>query len=106
MADVEIMLLHDGMTLAGDDRLGWSAAMNLAAIGDELVQFGRAERIGPARWRLSRLLRGRRGTEWAVVGMQQPGVSTPVGGSVVDTEARAAITALISSLAAHGLIAR
>lgn len=65
-AGVEIMLLHDGMALAGDDRLGWSAAMNLAAIGDELVQFGRAERIGPARWRLSRLLRGRRGTEWAV----------------------------------------
>jgi hypothetical protein len=37
-------------------------------VGDELVQFGAAERIGPARWRLSRLLRGRRGTEAAMAG--------------------------------------
>jgi hypothetical protein len=34
-------------------------------VGRELVQFGAAEPIGPRRFRLSRLLRGRRGTEWA-----------------------------------------
>jgi hypothetical protein len=39
---------------------------NLAALGEELIQFGRAEPLGDRRFRLSRLLRGRRGTEWAV----------------------------------------
>jgi hypothetical protein len=48
------------------------AGANLALIGSELVQFGRAERIGPARYRLSRLLRARRGTEWAAA-THQPG---------------------------------
>lgn len=41
---------------------------NLAALGDELIQFGVAEPIGPRTFRLSRLLRGRRGTEWASAG--------------------------------------
>ncbi len=63
---IEVALRHDGMTLAGDDRLGWSASANLMLIGDELVQFGVADAVGPARYRLSRLLRGRRGTEWAM----------------------------------------
>ena len=34
--------------------------------GDELLQFGRAEPLGANRWRLSRLWRGRRGTEGAI----------------------------------------
>lgn len=38
---------------------------NLAVLGDELIQFGEVEALGPGRFRLSRLLRGRRGTEWA-----------------------------------------
>jgi hypothetical protein len=41
------------------------AGANLALIGKELVQFGAVERLGPRRFRQSRLLRGRRGTEWA-----------------------------------------
>ena len=36
---------------------------NLAAVGDELIQFGAVEALGDRRFRLSRLLRGRRGTE-------------------------------------------
>jgi len=47
----------------GDAALGDGA--NLAIVGNELIQFGRAEPIGPRRFRLSRLMRGRRGTEWA-----------------------------------------
>lgn len=39
-----------------------------------------------------------------VVGARQPGVVDPVGGGVVDVEARAAITALLGRLRAHGLI--
>lgn len=41
---------------------------NLAMVGDELIQFGRADMIEPGRYRLSRLVRGRRGTEWAIGG--------------------------------------
>ncbi|MCX8003673.1 MAG: phage tail protein [Burkholderiaceae bacterium] len=40
----------------------WAGA-NLALIGDELVQFGQAQHLGGSTYRLSRLLRGRRGTE-------------------------------------------
>ncbi len=36
---------------------------NVALIGDEIVQFVKAELIGPKTYRLSQLLRGRKGTE-------------------------------------------
>lgn len=44
------------------------AGANLALLGDELIQFGRAEEVVAGTFRLSQLLRGRRGTEWAVGG--------------------------------------
>jgi hypothetical protein len=65
---LEVTLLHDAMTLAGSDATGVSATANLALIGDELVQFATAEQTGPARFRLGGLLRGRRGSEWAMAG--------------------------------------
>jgi hypothetical protein len=65
MSSVDVELLHEGMELEArsDDALVGGA--NLALLGAELVQFGDVERLGPRRFRLSRLLRGRRGTEWA-----------------------------------------
>lgn len=39
---------------------------NLALLGDELIQFQTAVSLGSRRWRISSLLRGRRGTEWAI----------------------------------------
>jgi len=67
-SSVEVALLNDAMWLEGasDDALAGGA--NLALVGDELVQFGNAEWLGERRFRLSRLLRGRRGTEWAAPG--------------------------------------
>ncbi len=65
VATIEVELAHAGMDLADADAAALDRGANLALAGDELVQFGRAEPIGPRRWRLSRLLRGRRGTEWA-----------------------------------------
>ncbi len=67
-ASVEVELLHPGMSLlnASDEALVGGA--NLAVLGDELLQFGRAEPLGECRYRLSRLVRGRRGTEWAIDG--------------------------------------
>jgi len=51
----------DAMLEEADDR-ALDAGANAALIGDELLQFGRAEPMGAGRWRLGRLLRGRRGT--------------------------------------------
>ncbi len=62
---VEVELLHEEMVLTGCGEDALAAGANLALIGEELVQFGSAEPTGPRTWRLSRLLRGRRGTEWA-----------------------------------------
>lgn len=42
------------------------AGQNALLVGDEIVQFGTAALVGPRRYRLSHLLRGRRGTEWAM----------------------------------------
>lgn len=39
-----------------------------------------------------------------VVGTRQPGIVEPTGGAVVDGEARAAITAVLTALRAHGLV--
>ena len=69
---VEVLLAHAGMVLADADAGALDAGANLALVGEELLQFGRAEPLGGNRWRLSVLLRGRRGTESAA-GAQQPG---------------------------------
>jgi hypothetical protein len=63
-----VELGHDGMALAGADRAGMDGGANLALVGGELLQFGVAEPLGAGRWRLSRLWRGRRGTEAAIGG--------------------------------------
>lgn len=58
-----VELANDAMTLTGADRTTMDAGANLALVGGELVQFGEVEALGSRRWRLSRLWRGRRGTE-------------------------------------------
>ena len=63
---IEVELAHADMTLADADAAALDAGANLAMAGDELLQFGRAEPLGGARWRLTRLWRGRRGTEGAI----------------------------------------
>lgn len=62
---VEIALLHDDMLLEDADAVRLDAGANLALLGRELIQFGRATPLGAGRWRLSELLRGRRGTAHA-----------------------------------------
>ena len=67
-SSIEVELLNEAMWLESraDDAL--AAGANLALLGSELIQFGRAEPLGDRRFRLSRLLRGRLGTEWAASG--------------------------------------
>jgi hypothetical protein len=65
---VEVELLNDAMWLESRDDAALIAGANLAMLGEELIQFGVAEPSGPRRFILSRLLRGRRGSEWAMTG--------------------------------------
>lgn len=60
---VTVRLLHEDMALLNADDSALAAGANLARLGSELFQFGRAVRSGPSTWQLSRLLRGRRATE-------------------------------------------
>jgi len=53
------------MVLEEADHARLLAGANLALVGDELIQFGAAEPLGGDVWRLSQLVRGRRGTGWA-----------------------------------------
>ena len=69
---VEVELLRADLVLEPADDARIDRGANLALVGDELLQFGTAERVTGARWRLGRLLRGRRGTEWAA-GLQAAG---------------------------------
>lgn len=43
-----------------------SRAVNVAVVGDEILQFARATDKGNGVWELTELLRGQRGTEWAI----------------------------------------
>ncbi len=67
-----IVHLSDDAVLAEADGPAIDRGDNLALVGAELLQFGMAEPLGGDRWRLSRLSRGRRGTE-AAIGTQAVG---------------------------------
>jgi hypothetical protein len=64
--DIELIDADQWLLSCDDEALGNGA--NLAVLGSELIQFGSAEPLGDGRYRLSRLLRGRGGTEWAMGG--------------------------------------
>lgn len=58
---------HDQwLTSCDDDAL--AAGENLAMVGNELIQFAEATPLGEGQFRLSHLLRGRGGSEWACGG--------------------------------------
>jgi len=61
--DVDLIDVDQWLTSCDDEAL--AAGENFAVLGDELIQFGQVLALGGGRFRLSRLLRGRGGTEWA-----------------------------------------
>jgi hypothetical protein len=63
---VDIELLADNLWLESRSAASVIAGANLALLGSELIQFSTAEALGPRRFRLSGLLRGRLGTEVAI----------------------------------------
>jgi hypothetical protein len=66
-SSVDVELLDPDQWLLNCDDEALVGGTNLAVLGSELLQFGEAEPIGPGRFRLRRLLRGRAGTEWATI---------------------------------------
>ncbi len=73
LAGAMVVQLHSAaMTLGNASDGDLVAGANLAVAGGEVLQFGMAEPLGANRWRLTRLLRGRLGTEDAA-GVQAAG---------------------------------
>lgn len=62
---VEVSLIDPTQWLTSCDDDALVAGRNLAVLGNEVIQFGVATSLGGGRFALSRLLRGRGGTEWA-----------------------------------------
>lgn len=65
-----VELLGDDMVLANATARQLASGANKALVGNEILQFGRAEPLGGRVWRLTGLLRGRGGTESAIAGHQ------------------------------------
>lgn len=61
--EVQLIDVEQWLTSCSDEAL--ASGENLAVVGRELFQFGRVAALGGGRFRLSRLLRGRGGSEWA-----------------------------------------
>ena len=68
LSSVVVELVGGSKPLLNADDDALMAGSNLALLGEELIQFGQADETAAGTFRLSRLLRGRRGTEWAVEG--------------------------------------
>jgi len=60
---MRVRLINPSMTLESVDDRALLDGANRAMVGDELLQFGTAEVVAPGVWQLSRLLRGRCGTD-------------------------------------------
>jgi hypothetical protein len=62
--DVQLIDPEQWLVSCDDDAIAEGG--NLAVLGSEVLQFGRAEPIGAGAFRLSHLVRGCAGTEWAM----------------------------------------
>jgi hypothetical protein len=65
---VDIRLINNTLSLSGITEQAVLNGGNAALIGNEIIQFKNAALIAAKTYRLSGLLRGRRGTEWAMSG--------------------------------------
>ena len=65
---LDVELLDPAMVLAGASDDALLRGTNFCLLGQELLQFGHAVQTSLRHYRLTHLLRGRRGTEWAIGG--------------------------------------
>lgn len=69
---VDVVLADSSMSLSSSTRENVLKGANYMMLGNELIQFVTATLLSPLTYRLSGLLRGRKGTEWAM-GSHQSG---------------------------------
>lgn len=104
LSTVDVRLTNPASVLLNADWDALMAGANLAVLGDELIQFGRAEQLGAGLYRLSSLLRGRRGTEWATALHAVNEVFCVVDQSVIQSfEISASAAGAILTGTAHGI---
>ena len=63
---LDVLIQSPGLEFESRTDLEVLDGANLLLVGQEILQFANAEQLGASEWRLSKLLRGRRGTEWAM----------------------------------------
>ena len=63
---LDVLVQSPGLEFESRTEIEVLDGANLLLVGQEILQFADAEQLGPSTWRLSKLLRGRRGTEWAM----------------------------------------
>lgn len=80
VSTVQVTLIKGTLSSVSDALL--VAGANRAMLGDEMIQFGNAAHISGNTYELSRLLRGRRGTEWAMGTHASDDPFVLLGGSV------------------------
>ena len=103
-ASVEINLISDDRFLQSSDEAGIANGANRMLVRGEIIQFIHAERIGPARWRLSSLLRGRGASEIAAqAGHPAGSVIVLLDSSLVAVSLSESGSDVSSSIAAIGL---
>jgi hypothetical protein len=99
--DVELIDPEQWRVSCDDDAL--IGGSNLAVLGSEVLQFGRVEPIEQGRFRLSRFLRGRGGTEWAV-GAHAVGDAFALIEADALRSVRSTIDQILTAMRQHGLI--
>ncbi|WP_108789206.1 GTA baseplate fiber-binding domain-containing protein [Erythrobacter sp. Alg231-14] len=73
---VEIQLPAADLSFASSDMTGLAMGENRLLVADEVIQFLHAEMVSGGYWRLSGLLRGRAGTEFAAFDGHEAGATT------------------------------
>jgi len=68
ISQLDVELVNPDHWLQSRDDAALAMGANLAMVGNELIQFGSAIPIGAGKFRISKLLRGRRSGEWAMGG--------------------------------------
>ncbi|QIQ87694.1 phage tail protein [Erythrobacter sp.] len=72
-ASLEVEICSEDGLFPSTDLIGLATGANRLLVGGEVLQYLYAERVGPTRWTLSGLLRGRAGTEHLAQGSHPTG---------------------------------
>lgn len=84
---------------------GWRFAAPREGMSAWVAEDGQLARYTGSVWHVGRLTGAQLLVDGEqVVGAREPAIDEPDGGSVIDAEARASITAILTALRAHGLI--